>query len=180
MPKTRRYLSKREDAFVTAYVRCGNGTQAAKEAGYSGKDDTLARIARANLKKSRIREAIKAMRQEIEDREAKILSLVRGKEWLTRVVLGEEKTVVDGPEGPSVRPFSDASRVNAFKALSETMGWKVEQVKMKHSGKVGVEGEVTARVEVVVPAKLTREEWDKLWGKKEEEPKKEKEKENPK
>ena len=49
-------LTRKQRAFVEAY--CGNGTDAARKAGYKGVDNTLAQIARQNLRNVQIREAI--------------------------------------------------------------------------------------------------------------------------
>ena len=177
MPKTRTYLSKREHEFVMAYVECGEPLEAARRAGYKGKnEDILSRTGRGVLKKARIRAAIKQLRQEIAERESKILTLVQGKELLTRIFRGEETVPVMEDGEVRQRPFSDGVRLRAFEALAATMGWNKEtEMRLKHSGKI--DGEVKHAVALVkVPAKLTREEWDLLWGDKAEENQKEEKK----
>jgi len=52
----RKSLTLKQQRFVSAYVQHGNGTRAAKEAGYS--EDAAAETAHANLRKAHILEAV--------------------------------------------------------------------------------------------------------------------------
>ena len=54
----RKGLTPKQQKFVDAYT--GNGTAAARAAGYRGNDHTLAQVARENLRKPEIAAAIKA------------------------------------------------------------------------------------------------------------------------
>ena len=58
MPK----MTPKQERFVEAYVATGNATGAARAAGYSGDDDTLASIGHQNLGKPYIGELIRARR----------------------------------------------------------------------------------------------------------------------
>lgn len=62
MPKHTEKLTGKQEAFVVAYVGDArfNATDAARLSGYSGNDTTLAVVGSENLKKPKIREAIKA------------------------------------------------------------------------------------------------------------------------
>lgn len=65
-------LTAKQQAFVDAYA--GNGTEAARIAGYKGSDNTLAQVARENLTKPHIKKAIQerdkpAQKKRIADRE---------------------------------------------------------------------------------------------------------------
>lgn len=54
-------LTRKQQAFVDAYT--GNGTAAAKAAGYKGNDATLAQVASENLKKPEVLAAIQVRNQ---------------------------------------------------------------------------------------------------------------------
>lgn len=54
-------LTPKQQAFVDAYT--GNGTAAARAAGYKGSDATLAQVASENLKKPEVLEAIQVRNQ---------------------------------------------------------------------------------------------------------------------
>ena len=51
-------LTVKQSRFVTEYIKDGNGSRAAKEAGYNAKPEVLPVIASENLNKPNIREAI--------------------------------------------------------------------------------------------------------------------------
>lgn len=50
-------LTKKQHAFIAEYLKTGNGTEAARRAGYKGNDITLATVAKENLRKPPILEA---------------------------------------------------------------------------------------------------------------------------
>lgn len=54
-------LTRKQQAFVDAYT--GNGTAAARAAGYKGSDATLAQVASENLRKPEVLEAIQVRNQ---------------------------------------------------------------------------------------------------------------------
>ena len=53
-------LTPKQALFVSEYLKTGNGTEAARRAGYKGNDVTLGQVAAENLKKPQILAAIKA------------------------------------------------------------------------------------------------------------------------
>jgi phage terminase small subunit len=52
-------LTDKQKLFIESYLQCWNATQAARDAGYSGNDNTLGSIGSENLTKPKIREHIK-------------------------------------------------------------------------------------------------------------------------
>ena len=62
MSKAKKELTDKQRRFVEEYPFDFNGTQAAKRAGYKGKPKTLSAIARENLEKPLIREALAAFK----------------------------------------------------------------------------------------------------------------------
>lgn len=56
-------LTEKQERFVREYLRDGNGTAAARRAGYDGDDRSLASIASENLRKLEVSEAIEGLRQ---------------------------------------------------------------------------------------------------------------------
>ena len=52
-------LTMKQTLFVEAFLRCSNATEAARRAGYSGNDNTLASIASENLRKPKVLEFLK-------------------------------------------------------------------------------------------------------------------------
>lgn len=52
-------LTPKQDAFIKEYIlNGGNGLQAAKKAGYKGNDETLATVAKENIRKPHLKEAL--------------------------------------------------------------------------------------------------------------------------
>lgn len=84
-----RGLSAKQLRFIAAYA--GNGTEAARQAGYRGSDNTLAQVARENLRHPQIREAIRAREQ------SELRPLVANRQqrqtFWTRVMTDEEQDV---------------------------------------------------------------------------------------
>ena len=48
-------LTPKQALFVSEYLKTGNGTEAARRAGYKGNDVTLGQVAAENLKKPQIK-----------------------------------------------------------------------------------------------------------------------------
>lgn len=65
-----RSLTQKQQAFINAYIgeANGNGTQAARLAGYKGSDDTLRSVARENLTKPHIAAEIERRQQAARER----------------------------------------------------------------------------------------------------------------
>lgn len=55
-----RKLTLKQEKYIEAYLRTGNATQAAREAGYEGDENTLAAIGSQNLRKLKVAERIAA------------------------------------------------------------------------------------------------------------------------
>jgi phage terminase small subunit len=62
----RKALTYKQQAFVDAYA--GNGTEAARIAGYKGNDVVLAQVAAENLRKPQIQKAIQARQKPIQNK----------------------------------------------------------------------------------------------------------------
>jgi phage terminase small subunit len=58
--ETERKLTLKQEKYIEAYLRTGNQTQAAREAGYEGDDKTLAEIGSQNSRKLKVAERISA------------------------------------------------------------------------------------------------------------------------
>lgn len=58
MPKTKSNLTAKQRLFADEFVICRNATEAARRAGYSGSDATLAVIGYENLRKPKIKDQI--------------------------------------------------------------------------------------------------------------------------
>jgi phage terminase small subunit len=78
-------LTPKQRAFVIAYRTSGNATEAARTAGYSGNDVTLASVGHENLKKPQIIQALRTL--EISDK-PKIADANEVLEILTSVMRG--------------------------------------------------------------------------------------------
>ena len=90
-------LTLKQRKFIDSYIKSGNATQAALDAGYSKK--TAARTGSENLYKPPIKAAIEKRMKEIED--SKIADATEILTLLTRIVRGQEleEVTVAGPEG---------------------------------------------------------------------------------
>ncbi|AEB75890.1 MULTISPECIES: terminase small subunit [Clostridium] len=80
-------LTPKQKAFADYYIQLGNATEAAKKAGYKGKN--LNRVASENLSKLDIKNYIDEKMKELED--SRIAKADEVLKYLTRVVRGEEK-----------------------------------------------------------------------------------------
>jgi hypothetical protein len=67
-------LTLKQQRFVNAYTRSGNGRLAAKEAGYNGNDHTLEQIASENLRKPEVTAAIALAFQPEQDLAERVVS----------------------------------------------------------------------------------------------------------
>ena len=94
-------LTPKQRAFVAAYVgeAKGNGTQAARLAGYAGDDHTLSMVGTENLRKPAIMAALEVFRMATARKALKSAEDVA--EWLCRVMDGvEHEPQPEGGEGP--------------------------------------------------------------------------------
>lgn len=80
-------LTPKQRAFADYYIETGNATEAARRAGYKGKN--INRIASENLSKLDIKQYIEERLSKIED--ARIAKGEEVLQYLTRVMRGEEK-----------------------------------------------------------------------------------------
>ncbi len=80
-------LTPKQRAFADYYIETGNATEAARRAGYKGKN--INRIASENLSKLDIKQYIDERLSKIED--ARIAKGEEVLQYLTRVMRGEEK-----------------------------------------------------------------------------------------
>lgn len=80
-------LTPKQKAFADYYIETGNATEAARKAGYKGKN--LNRIASENLSKVDIKQYIDQRLAKIEDK--RIANAEEVLQYLTKVMRGEEK-----------------------------------------------------------------------------------------
>lgn len=98
-------LTPKQKAFAEYYIETGNATEAARKAGYKGKN--LNRIASENLSKLDIKSYIDEKMKELEDqRIAKADEVLK---YLTRVIRGEETEQVVVTE--NIGDFMSEARV---------------------------------------------------------------------
>lgn len=98
-------LTPKQKAFAEYYIETGNATEAARKAGYKGKN--LNRIASENLSKLDIKNYIDEKMKELEDqRIAKADEVLK---YLTRVIRGEETEQVVVTE--NIGDFMSEARV---------------------------------------------------------------------
>jgi len=117
-------LTEKQRAFVEAYMgeAAGNATEAARIAGYSGGDSTLSSVGSDNLRKPKIRQAIR-------DRvttDPLVADRRERQAFWTAVMRGEEGD-------PSTK-----DRMTAAKLLGKSQGDFVEHHEHEHSGGVGL------------------------------------------
>lgn len=110
-------LTPKQKKFADNYIKTGNATQSAIEAGYSKK--TAPTIASENLIKPNIKSYIGKKMKEIESH--KIMDAKEAMELLTRIARGEEKeTVIVGTADGLASTTKEAdlkTRINATKEL---------------------------------------------------------------
>lgn len=98
-------LSHKQQRFVEAYISTGNGTQAARDAGYSGNDNTLGTTAHKLLQRPAVKAAIHEAQAHLRQRAR--WSQADKLEMIERVLNGDvmetytskEHGPVDGPPG---------------------------------------------------------------------------------
>lgn len=120
-------LTERQQRFVDAYD--GNGTAAARAAGYSGNDATLAQVAHENLRKPEIMAAIESRNSGA--KKARIATREERQSFWTKTMLDGEVEMKD--------------RLKASELLGKSEADFTEKV--KHSGVLGT-----------LPAELTAEQ----------------------
>ncbi len=113
-----RGLSIKQEKFCLEYVRCGNGTEAARLAGYRGSNTVLGAVACENLKKPNITARIAELKNQIAS-EA-IADATERKEFLTKLLRGELTEVVVTPDGSKVTvPAKLQDRIKASDQLNK-------------------------------------------------------------
>lgn len=132
-------LTEKQRRFVEAYMgqACGNATEAARLAGYSGSENTLAQAGRANLRKPHIA----ALITELRDKDPLVLSRIQLQELWSRAAEG--KTNAGEP------PLSWKDRLRAAELLAKSRGEFLIRKETTHRGGV-----------LVVPGTATEEEWE--------------------
>lgn len=113
-------LTVKQQKFVDEYIKTGNATQAAINAGYSRK--AAQQIGAENLLKPLISQKIQEQMDKLH--KSKIPSLEEILEFFGRVVRGEEMTAVvrNGPDGEPttvLKPPSERARLEAAKELAK-------------------------------------------------------------
>lgn len=98
-------LTPKQKAFAEYYIETGNATEAARKAGYKGKN--LNRIASENLSKLDIKNYIDEKMKELEDK--RIAKADEVLKYLTRVIRGEETEQVVVTE--NIGDFMSEARV---------------------------------------------------------------------
>ena len=98
-------LTPKQKAFAEYYIETGNATEAARKAGYKGKN--LNRIASENLSKLDIKSYIDEKMKELEDK--RIAKADEVLKYLTRVIRGEETEQVVVTE--NIGDFMSEARV---------------------------------------------------------------------
>lgn len=129
-------LTLKQRLFVEAYlgVSKGNGTDAARKAGYKGNDNTLHTVAQENLRKPAIAAAI----QEKLNAKATIMGADEVLELLTSTARGDF--------------YEKREQLKALELLGKYH--KLFTEKVEHSG------EIEAKL-IKIPAKMTADEWSK-------------------
>lgn len=97
-------LTLKQERFVNAYIRTGNGRLAAKEAGYNGNDHTLEQIASENLRKPEVTAAI--------------ASAFQPEETLAERVVSEIKLLAFATTD---EPMSQANKIRSLELLAKVL-----------------------------------------------------------
>jgi phage terminase small subunit len=114
-------LTSKQAKFVEAY--CGNATDAARQAGYAGNDNTLCSVGKENLRKPHIAAAIKA-REDL--RSAKLIATREERQqFWTSIMRGESSEEVDIKD-----------RIRASEILGKSEGDFLDRV--ENSGEVSI------------------------------------------
>ena len=128
-------LTPKQRAFVNAYLKTGNATESARQAGYVGNDVTMGAVGAENLKKPPIQAALRE-RGETANR-AKIADANEVLELLTGVARDEDTHPV--------------ARVRAMELLGKRYALWIEKHQVEHSGGIAQ----------VPPRAQSLEEWAK-------------------
>ena len=87
-------MQRLQENFCVEFVRCGNATQAYKNAGYKAKSDNIAAAAAARLLKNvKVQNRIAELRREMDSR--KIMDAAERRELLTQFARDEEAGKTD-------------------------------------------------------------------------------------
>ncbi|QDG49310.1 terminase small subunit [Persicimonas caeni] len=113
-------LTEKQRRFVEAYLgkACGNATEAARIAGYSGDDDTLSSTGYENLRKPQIQEAI----DERTDEDPLVADRIDRQRFWTGVMYDPNATMSD--------------RLKASTLLAKSQGDFVDRTITEHKGEV--------------------------------------------
>lgn len=124
-----RGLSIKQEKFCLEYVRCGNGTEAARLAGYRGSNTVLGAVSCENLKKPNITARIAELKKQIAS-EA-IADATERKEFLTRVLRGEVHDTIIDSDGMAIDvPAKIADRIKASDQLNKMDGEYTQKVEV--------------------------------------------------
>ena len=110
-------LTPKQKAFADYYIECGNATEAARRAGYSGK--TARVIGQENLQKPAVFAYIADRQKEIDS--SRICTLKEIQEFRSRIVRGEEKDQfdLDVSMGDKLKAANDLEKALTIKAVQE-------------------------------------------------------------
>jgi phage terminase small subunit len=133
-------LTEKQARFVAAYVgpAKGNGTEAARQAGYSGNAKTLESMARENLAKPGVRQAID--RKVTETRSAETADIHEATSFLTGIMRATEgRTPIVTDSGilkdetgePITNPPSTKERVRSAEILLRAKGAFIDKIEVK-------------------------------------------------
>ena len=126
-------LTEKQRRFVEAYLgeANGNATEAARLAGYSGTDDSLAVSASQLLRNTKVEAAIK----ERTDNDPLVLSRQQRLEYLTKLITNQEYEYTTNKDGEIItRPAATRDKLKALDILNKMGGDYIENKNIKVSG----------------------------------------------
>lgn len=138
-------LTPKQEAFVAAYLKTGNATQAAREAGYKGNENTLRSVGAENRAKpavARAIEAAQAARSERLELEADF-ELRRAIELLDMCMKPHQvvdmfgKPVKDKESGKFVMAFDSKGANTALQTIAKLRGKFVTKVQVGLADDIG-------------------------------------------
>lgn len=132
-------LTPKQRKFITAYLRTGNGRQAALEAGYRGNDHTLRQTAYETLTKPYVKAAI--------------AERLRGEEGMQQRLAGEIRAIAFAPVKEDV---GIAAKLRALELLAKIEGMFRDEAKSTINVNVGVLADVRAMSEYELLRMLSR------------------------
>ena len=122
-----RGLSPRQEAFCMAYAKCGNATQAYREAGYKAKSDNVAAASAAKiLRNAKVQARLEEIRGEVESE--RIVQPREMQEWYSSIIRGE---TADGGKETRMR-----DRLKAAELLGRMQGLFIDKREVSMSGGV--------------------------------------------